>query len=278
MILRSILSITGDYAVVLLICPPSPWNFVRLLRHSCVMIELLGAGVAVGLAVAMPFGPVGLTVVALGRRDWRSGAAAATGVAAADLTWAVVAVACGAVLALHPAVHVWRAAAQAALLVIGVGLVVRGVHQLLVRRSRSTPRFAEPRSAKSLVRRSRSTARFAEPRSAKHRRRSVATDAHAPVAHAPGRYFVALYGLTLPNPLTVAIFTSAAVDVGLSAGAAAPGQRAVFVAAVGLTSLVWQLLLAAMGRHLLTRVGPTASAALTVLGGLLLVAWPVIAS
>jgi hypothetical protein len=98
------------------------------------------------------------------------------------------------------------------------------------------------------------------------------------VAHAPGRYFVALYGLTLPNPLTVAIFTSAAVDVGLSAGAAAPGQRAVFVAAVGLTSLVWQLLLAAMGRHLLTRVGPTASAALTVLGGLLLVAWPVIAS
>jgi len=244
MILRSILSITGDYAVVLLICPPSPWNFVRLLRHSCVMIELLGAGVAVGLAVAMPFGPVGLTVVALGRRDWRSGAAAATGVAAADLTWAVVAVAGGAVLALHPAVHVWRAAAQAALLVIGVGLVVRGVHQLLVRRSRSTARFADPATA----------------------------------AHAPGRYFVALYGLTLPNPLTVAIFTSAAVDVGLSAGAATPAQRAVFIAAVGLTSLVWQLLLAAMGRHLLTRVGPAGSAALTVLGGLLLVAWPVIAS
>jgi hypothetical protein len=89
---------------------------------------------------------------------------------------------------------------------------------------------------------------------------------------------VALYGLTLPNPLTVAIFTAAAVDVGLRGGAGAPTQRAVFAVAVGLTSLIWQLLLAAMGRHLLARTGPATSAALTVAGGLLLVAWPLVAS
>jgi threonine/homoserine/homoserine lactone efflux protein len=205
------------------------------------MIDLLRAGVAVGLAVALPFGPVGLTVVALGRRDWRSGVAAATGVAAADLTWAVLAVAGGAVLALHPAVHVWRTAAQAALLVIGAVLVIRGVRQ-----------FARHGSAP-----------WAAP---------------APVSRPPGRYFVALYGLTLPNPLTVAIFTAAAVDVGLRGGAGAPTQRAVFAVAVGLTSLIWQLLLAAMGRHLLARTGPATSAALTVAGGLLLVAWPLVAS
>jgi hypothetical protein len=92
----------------------------------------------------------------------------------------------------------------------------------------------------------------------------------------PGRYFVALYGLTLPNPLTVAVFTAAAVDVGLSDAAGGPVERTVFVAAVALTSLAWQLVLAATGRRLLARTGPTAGAALTVLGGLLLLAWPFI--
>jgi hypothetical protein len=84
-----------------------------------------------------------------------------------------------------------------------------------------------------------------------------------------------MYGLTLPNPLTVAVFTAAAVDVGLR-HAGTPGQRAAFVLAVGVTSLMWQLALAALGRHLLARAGSVASAALTMVGGLLLVAWPLI--
>ena len=204
------------------------------------LLPILRSGVAVGLAVALPFGPVGLTVMALGRRDWRCGVAAATGVATADLTWAIVAVAGGAVVALHPAVSVWRGLARGALLVIGVLLVVRGVRQF--------------------------------------GRRGAAVDVPPPVSRPPGRYFVALYGLTLPNPLTVAIFTAAAVDIGLSDATGGPVQRAVFVGAVGLTSLAWQLVLAAMGRHLLARAGPTTSAALTVAGGLLLVVWPFVAS
>ena len=203
------------------------------------LLPVLRSGVAVGLAVALPFGPVGLTVMALGRRDWRAGVAAATGVATADLTWAIVAVAGGAVVALHPAVGLWRGIARTALILIGAFLVIRGVRRLTA---------------------------------------GGGVDASSPVSRPPGRYFVMLYGLTLPNPLTVAIFTAAAIDVGLSGAAGAPAQRAVFVAAVGLTSLAWQLVLAALGRHLLARAGPTASAALTVLGGLLLVVWPFTAS
>jgi threonine/homoserine/homoserine lactone efflux protein len=202
------------------------------------LLYVLRSGVAVGLAVALPFGPIGLTVMALGRRDWRSGVAAATGVAAADVTWALMAVAGGAVLALHPAVGLWRSLARAALVVIGVVLVVRGTRQI--------------------------------------GRRAAAVARPIPAAHSPARYFVALYGLTLPNPLTVAVFTAAAISVGVSDAAGGPVHRTVFVGAVGLTSLVWQLTLAAMGRHLLARAGPTASAVLTMAGGALLVVWPLV--
>jgi threonine/homoserine/homoserine lactone efflux protein len=243
------------------------------------MIDLLRAGVAVGLAVALPFGPVGLTVVALGRRDWRSGVAAATGVAAADLTWAVVAVAGGAVLALHPAVHVWRAAAQAALPVIGAVLVIRGGRQFARRRSAPWAAPAPVSWPAQPVRRAFRGTRIREVSwPAQPVRRAFRGTRIREVSRPPGRYFVALYGLTLPNPLTVAIFTAAAIDVGLRGGAGVPTQQAVFAVAVGLTSLMWQLLLAAMGRHLLARAGPATSAALTVVGGLLLVAWPLVAS
>jgi threonine/homoserine/homoserine lactone efflux protein len=177
-------------------------------------------------------------VVALGRRDWRSGVAAATGVATADLTWAVAAVAGGAVLATHPAVSLWRGGAQAVLVIIGVVLTVRGVRQFLTRQALDTTQPPAPRKA--------------------------------------ARYFLALYGLTLPNPLTVAIFTAAAIDVGLRGTAGGSLHHTVFAAAVGLTSLLWQLALAATGRHVVARAGPTASAALTLAGGLLLVAWPLI--
>jgi threonine/homoserine/homoserine lactone efflux protein len=231
-------SITARYAAFCQVGNTFPRHQRLLIDHPVVMdlLLILRSGVAVGLAAAMPFGPIGLTVVALGRKDWRSGVAAAAGVATADLTWATAAVAGGAVLAAHPAVSLWRAAAQGLLLAVGVVLVVHGVHQF-------------------------------------RRRRAPAAVATAP--RTPGRYFVALYGLTLPNPLTVAIFTAAAVDVGLR-NAGTPGQRAVFVVAVGVTSLTWQLALAALGRHVLARAGSAVSAALTICGGLVLVAWPLI--
>lgn len=198
------------------------------------MIDVLRTGVAVGLAVAMPLGPVGLTVVALGRRGWRTGAAAAAGVATADLTWAVAAVAGGAALAAHPAVTLWRGFATAMLVAIGLYLTAHGVRQL--------------------------------------RARHAVTEAAPETGGSAGRWFAALYGLTLPNPLTVAVFTAAAVEVGINGLT----PRAVFVATVGGTSLAWQLLLAATGRHALSRTGPAAGAVLTIVGGLLLVMWPLL--
>lgn len=198
-------------------------------------LDVLRAGAAVGLAVAIPFGPIGLMVVALGRRDWRSGVAGATGVAAADLTWAVAAVVGGAALVTLPGIDVWRSLASGALVAIGVLLIARGVSAL---------RNARPASAADL----------------------------AP-STAPARWFITLYGLTLPNPLTVAVFTAAAIGIGVGDGIAA---RAVFAFGVGVTSLAWQLLLAATGRHLLSRAGPPVNAALTIAGGVLLTAWPLL--
>lgn len=215
-----------------------PWNRRSGTADSVGMehVDVLRAGAAVGLAVALPFGPIGLMVVALGRRSWRSGVAAATGVAAADLTWAVAAVAGGAALSALPGVDTWRSLARGALVAIGAVMVVRGVSAL---RTALPDRTADPA---------------------------------APAA--PARWFVVLYGLTLPNPLTVAVFTAAAVGIGVAGDVVA---RGVFVFGVGLTSLVWQLLLAATGRHLLTRAGPSASAGLTIAGGMLLAAWPLLA-
>jgi hypothetical protein len=146
-------------------------------------------------------------------------------------------VAGGTALAAHPAVSVWRGVAQGVLLAVGAFLLVRGARQLARRHDAG----AEPSA----------------------------------VTRPPGRYFLAMYGLTLPNPLTVAVFTAAAVDVGFR-HAGTPGQRAAFVLTVGVTSLIWQLALAALGRHLLARAGSVVGAALTMVGGLVLVAWPLI--
>lgn len=197
-------------------------------------VDVLGAGAAVGLAVALPFGPIGLMVVALGRRDWRSGAAAAAGVAAADLAWAVAAVVGGAALAGLPGIATWQSLARAALVIIGVLLVARGFAVL---------------------------------------RRGAGNGADPGPSRAPLRWFAALFGLTLPNPLTVAVFAAAAVSIGVGDQISA---RVVFALGVGLTSLAWQLLLAATGRHLLARAGPSAGAALTIAGGIVLIGWPLL--
>jgi len=65
----------------------------------------------------------------------------------------------------------------------------------------------------------------------------------------PARLYARFLGLTAVNPTTVVYF--AALIAGLPAVASAPADaKAVFVAAVGVASLSWQLVLAASGAAL----------------------------
>jgi hypothetical protein len=201
----------------------------------CVDTEVLRTGAAVGLAAAMPLGPIGLMVVGLGRRSWRSGGAAAAGVATADLTWAAAAVTGGAAVAALPGLAMGRLAARVVLAAMGGVLVARGVRRL--------------------------------------RRGDPAAGAAPPQAGSPGRWFVVLYGLTLPNPLTVAVFVAATVSTGVGDRAL---DRVAFAVSVGMASLSWQLALAAIGRHVVARSGPSVEGVLTIAAGVLLVAWPLL--
>lgn len=194
---------------------------------------IIRAGVVVGLAVAMPVGPIGLMVVALGRRDGRSGAAGACGVAAADLTWALVAVTGGAAVSALPGMAVMQTFARVVLVAVGVWLLVRGFRRLRMPGARPGP---------------------------------------APPARAPLRWFAVMYGLTVPNPLTVAVFGAATLRVGVGAAAS---DRLLFVASVGAASLAWQLALALLGRRVLTRTGPAVEGLLTATAGAVLVGWSV---
>jgi len=95
----------------------------------------LVAGVVAGLAVAMPLGAIGLLILDAGiRRGLRPGIAAGAGVAAADLTYAVVAAAAAGPIAVALAPH-----ARMLHLVAGVVLVVVAVKIALgVRRPAGT--------------------------------------------------------------------------------------------------------------------------------------------
>jgi threonine/homoserine/homoserine lactone efflux protein len=95
----------------------------------------LVAGVVAGLAVAMPLGAIGLLILDAGiRRGLRPGIAAGAGVAAADLTYAVVAAVAAGPIAVALAPH-----ARMLHLVAGVVLVVVAVKIALgVRRPAGT--------------------------------------------------------------------------------------------------------------------------------------------
>jgi threonine/homoserine/homoserine lactone efflux protein len=202
------------------------------------------AGGTVGLAVAMPLGPVGLAVVASGQRGWRAGMAAATGVATADLIWAAVAASGGAAVAASPAIAVGQLIARLMLIAVGAALVLGGIRRL---RAHSRPERRGP-AARNLT-------------------------------LSPLRRYLAMLAVTLPNPLTVAVFTAATVEAGLVPGSGSPPGVwlvATFATAAGTASLGWQLLLAAAGRRLAVRARPAPGAWLAVAAGIFLVVWPLL--
>lgn len=167
--------------------------------------------VAVGLAVALPLGAIGLLVVRTGtERGVATGLAAAAGVATADIAYAAVAATAGGVLA-------GPVATAAGPLRVVAALVLLAVAAAGLARALRRPAGAAPTSA--------------------------------PEAARPWRTWAGFLGLTALNPLT--LLTFGAVVVALPAGLLdGPAQRAAFVAGAGGASLAWQAVLAVAGAAL----------------------------
>ena len=192
-------------------------------RPGPVVTGALVAGLLAGYGIAVPVGAVATYLVALtARTSLVTGVCAALGVAAADGLYALVAEIGGATLAeaIRPALTPLRWASAAVLIV----LAVRGV-VTAVRRYRA-------------------------------RHESDAASGATPIG--PARAFLALWGITAMNPLTVIYF--AALVIG-GQGTSAPGGlgQAAFVVAAFAASASWQLLLAGggalLGRALTGRRG-----------------------
>jgi arginine exporter protein ArgO len=94
--------------------------------------------------------------------------------------------------------------------------------------------------------------------------RRPVTDTVAPTAETPLRAFAKFVGLTAINPLTAVYF--AVLATSLSGTLPGLPERAIFVAAVFLASLAWQLVLAMIGSAMGARIPARARTFTTVLG------------
>ena len=180
-------------------------------RPGPVVNGALVAGLLAGYGIAVPVGAVATYLVALtARTSLVTGVCAALGVAAADGMYALVAEIGGATLAdaIRPVLTPLRWASAVVLIVLAVRGVVTAVRR--------------------------------------HRARRVADAAADAAPIGPARAFLALWGITVMNPLTVIYF--AALVIG-GQGTSAPGGlgQAVFVVAAFAASASWQLLLAGGG-------------------------------
>ncbi len=195
------------------------------MTNTATLTPLLTAawlGMAAGLAVAIPLGPIGLLIVDRGMRHGRRvGLAAAAGVATTDLVYAVLALTATAwaTRVLEPVTR--PATCLAAGIIAMLGL--RG--------------FA----------------------GARERPGHGATAVQVPLAHtvSPGRpvaTFAGFAALTAVNPATVLYFS--ALTLALTDHLDVSGTRAVFAAGAGLGSFGWQAALAVLGAHLGSRPRP----------------------
>jgi threonine/homoserine/homoserine lactone efflux protein len=174
------------------------------------------AGLLAGYGIAMPVGAVATYLVTLtARTSLKIGAAAALGVATADGLYALIAEAGGSAVArtIHPVLAPLRWTSAAVLLALAV------------------------RGAVSAVRR--------------YRERHASTQPERGTLLGPRRAYLALWALTMMNPLTVIYF--AALVLGTQ-GKSAPilVDQATYVIAAFVASASWQLALA-LGGTLLGR-------------------------
>lgn len=189
---------------------------------------VLASGLAAGLAVAMPLGPVGVLLLREGvQRGPRDAWPAATGVALVDTLYCLLAATVGAAASpFIDSLGVWPGViGGSALLLIAASGLWRGT----VGGTRTAPG-------------------------------SPADATPPPLGAGAGRgtggpaRFLTFVGLTLVNPATLVYF--AALVAGLPQVAGDATSVLVFVAAVGFASLAWQVLLVCAGGILHRRAGP----------------------
>ncbi|MEV7275509.1 LysE family transporter [Streptomyces sp. NPDC093111] len=169
------------------------------------------AGLLAGYGIAIPVGAVGAYLVAVtARTGWRTGAAAALGVATADGLYALLAVAGGSALVpyLTPVTTPLRRVSALVLVVLAV------------------------RAAWTAVR--------------THRSGALASRDDGATALTPARAYASFLGITVLNPMTVVYFVALILATGPHAPSSAAARTA-FVLAALVASASWQLLLATGG-------------------------------
>jgi threonine/homoserine/homoserine lactone efflux protein len=189
--------------------------------------------VVAGIGVALPLGAVGVLLMQEAvAGGWRPAAGGAVGIALVDALYAAVAVVAGVAVTAVLAGHERAVRLTGAALLVAVA--ARGL--LALRTSPATARLPAARPTSPAAGVSRAMARF--------------------------------FGLTLVNPLTAVYF------VALAAGArdlvSGSARSSVFVVGVLTSSLLWQLVLVALGAFAGSRMGER-SRAVTALGGNLIV-------
>ncbi|WP_312349600.1 LysE family transporter [Actinomyces sp.] len=187
---------------------------------------VLASGLAAGLAVAMPLGPVGVLLLREGvQRGPRDAWPAATGVALVDTLYCLLAATVGAAASpFIDSLGVWPGViGGSALLLIAASGLWRGT----VGGTRTAPGSPADATPPPL---------------------GAGTGTGGPAR------FLTFVGLTLVNPATLVYF--AALVAGLPQVAGDATSVLVFVAAVGLASLAWQVLLVCAGGILHRRAGP----------------------
>ncbi|MDN4159784.1 LysE family transporter [Nocardioides abyssi] len=203
------------------------------LPHHRAVREVVVSGLVTGWAIAVPIGAVGAYLVALtARTSWRTGAAAALGIASVDGAYAALAVVAGTALSalLAPAQDALR---------LGSGVVLLVVAALMGRAAlRSGAAAPSTRGA---------TDRGMRPRTA----------------------YALFVGITAVNPTTVVYFAAVVLGRDLTDGAA---EGTVFVLAALAASASWQLLLATGGAVLGRAVTGPRGRLVTGLGSAVVVA------
>ncbi|MEU8762302.1 LysE family transporter [Streptomyces sp. NPDC048659] len=194
------------------------------------------AGLLAGYGIAIPVGAVGAYLVAVtARTGWRTGAAAALGVATADGAYALLAVAGGSALVpyLTPVMTPLRWVSAVVLVALAV------------------------RAAWTAVR--------------AHRAGALASRDDGARPLTPARAYAAFLGITALNPMTVVYFVALILATGPDAPAT-PADRTAFVVAALAASASWQLLLATGGTLLgRTLTGPRGRLTTTLASSTLIV-------